>query len=293
MATMAVRGPAPDDGPNDLARKIVGYLRQHASYLTPSQQCGRPALAAGVVRGLVSTLLPYLAVLTAIFGLMTCAGFFAPLSDWAEYLPDWAKYLPPTWVQPDPLDKPSFHLALIPAALTVALAALLLLSFLGSSIIAGLFYGTKASERKPEAGYEKLIWFYGWTGRLQLIAILLAVGSTLPWVHGYLGYLMNAGAGGLPANFAALIAAVGGALGLIGRLRGLLAGEKAKPSPLKAAGMALAGFVFIYALLLLSYGASVDMLNAKWVLDLKPAGQPWSPFIWPSVAALVAAWCRC
>lgn len=286
VKTMGVRTEAPGAGQNDLARRIVAYLRQHASYLAPSQQFGRPALAAGVLRGLISTLLPYLAMLTALLGLMVCLGFFAPLCAWTPYLPSFlvpsADYFaePCVDTQKGP---PPFYLAFMPAGLAGAIGLILLVVLLGSSIIAGAFHASSHAQRKPEAGYEKLIWLYSWSGRLLVIALVLAAGSTLPLVHAYLGHLWPGNAGGLPADFAGLLAAVGGALGLIGRLRGVVAGEKTKPSMLKAAGMGLAGFAFIYGLLLLAYGISTDALSAKPIVHLASAGV--MQFVWPSLGA--------
>src|SRR5262245_34416468 len=71
VRAMGARTDAPDDDDgNARARKIVSYLRQHASYMTPSRAFGGPALAAGVLRCVVSTFLPYFAILSGFLGLV-------------------------------------------------------------------------------------------------------------------------------------------------------------------------------------------------------------------------------
>ncbi|HET6158081.1 MAG TPA: patatin-like phospholipase family protein [Dongiaceae bacterium] len=238
---MGARIGAPDDHDgNARARKIVAYLRQHASYMTPSRAFGGPALAAGVLRCAASTFLPYFAVLTGAFGLLVWLGFFAA----------------------GPRTASGIYLAAWPTNVAIVIAALILLAFVLSSVFAGIFHTLDRSEKTAESGYLALIWFYRQSGRLLVLATVLLAVATLPWVHEYLNSLWEA-SGPLPANFTALFAAIGGAAALVGRLRGVLGGETTKPSPLRAIGMALAGLLFIYGILLLAYGVSVDLLGAQ------------------------------
>ena len=304
VKSMGVRIDAPADGDagNDMARKIVAYLRQHASYMTPSRVFGRQALIAGVLRCLLSTLLPYMAILTGAFGLLIWAGFFDQagpnylFSLHAETVVEKAAAAAAETTggataetpQPQPQPQscpdqicaalkaclaapcagepesqvPSIFLAIWPGNVAIAIAALVAMAFVLSSFIAGIFHTIDRSEKSAESGYRALIWYYWFSGFLLLIALCLMALSTLPWVHGYLNALWAAGDRKLPANFTALFAAIGGAAALIGRLRGVLGGGEAKTSPLRMAGMALAGILFIYGLLLLAYGFSTDLLHA-------------------------------
>jgi hypothetical protein len=259
VRAMAARLEAPDgeEPGNELARKIVAFLRQHASYMTPSRAFDRPALAAGVLRGLVSTLLPYLAMLSGVFGLLVSAGFFIGGRQTAS----------------------GMYLAAWPTTIAVLILAFVLAVFLASSILAGFVHTIDRRETRAESGYRWLLWLYHRAGWLLLLALGLLAIATLPWVHDFLNSLWLAG-GELPSSFAALFSAIAGAAGLVGKLRGVLGGEKSKPSPLNAIVMALAGILFIYGFLLLAYGASVDLLCAE--LSYK----------WPAIslaAGLVAA----
>ena len=70
---------------NFMSGKVIAFLRQHAGYMTPSQQVGGASLAAGVTRGLVSTLLPYFAILSGLFGLLIWGGFFDRYADLKQF----------------------------------------------------------------------------------------------------------------------------------------------------------------------------------------------------------------
>lgn len=267
MATRIDLAVDTDPG-NAMARKIVAYLRQHASYMTPSRLFGRPALVAGVLRCLLSTLLPYFAILAGVFGLLVWFGFFDKTDPqgWLILLamPETVAAAPTPAC--DPCAKPGdpvtpFYLAAWPANIGIAIIGLVALVFVLSSLVAGIFHTADRSERTAESGYVGLIYFYAGSGELLLLGLGLLGLSTLPWVHHYLNDLWD-GAGELPSSFAALFGAIGGAAALIGKLRGVLGGQKATASPLRTAGMALAGVFFVYGILLLAYGASVDLLGA-------------------------------
>ncbi|MEZ5830648.1 MAG: patatin-like phospholipase family protein [Dongiaceae bacterium] len=267
---MGARTAAPDEdvgeaGGNARARKIVAYLRQHGSYMTPSRLFGGPALIAGVLRCMVSTLLPYLAILAGVFGLLVSIGFFAR----------------------GPESASGIFLAAWPAGIAIVVALLVLLAFVITSVVAGIFHTIDRSEKMAESGYRALIWFYRQSGRFLVLAAALLAVSTLPWVHDYLNSLWHA-TGPLPANFTALLASAGGAVALIGKLRGVLGGETAKPSPLREFGMALAGVLFVYGILLLGYGIAVDGLGARPYAAAGPETMPAVPsYCWPLTALIL------
>ncbi len=254
-----VGAPDGDDEPgNARARKIVAYLRQHAGYMTPSRAFAGPALAAGVLRGLVSTLLPYFAILS---------GLFAVAIGWGAA----DRMAGPGWLIPlsmsDSAGETPFYLAIWPANVALWLGALVLSAFVLSSVIAGCIYIVDRDEATAAGRYRALIRFYLWSGRFLVAAAILLVLSTLPWVHEYLNGLWQAG-GPLPSSFGALLAAIAGAAGLIGKLRGVLGGKTTRPSPLRAVGLAIAGILFLYGVLLFAYGAGrgLAMLGLSWSL---------------------------
>ena len=271
---MGARIGAPDDDDgNARARKIVAYLRQHAGYMTPSRAFGGPALVAGVLRGLVSTFLPYFAILSGIIGLLIAWGLAGKTG--------WNRLLPLATAE-TPVNSIPFYLAIWPGNIALWLGALVLIVFVLSSVVAGFINWVDRGEASAEFGYRTLIWYYRWSGRLLVFALVLLVLSTLPWVHDYLNSLFQAG-GAMPANLAALVSAVAGSLGLIGRLRGVMGGESTKPSLLRTIGIALAGLLFIYGILLLAYGTAFDLLRAG---STDPATRV-STYCWSLVALAV------
>jgi hypothetical protein len=285
VQAIGARVGAPDDAEpgNARARKIVSYLRQHASYMTPSRAFGGPALAAGVLRCAVSTFLPYFAILAGIFGLLVAMGMASKTFD--------SEWLLPLALAETAGQSVPFYLAIWPANVALWLAAIVMLAFVLSSVVGGLVYKFDHDEVIADAGYRTLIWYYRWSGRGLVMALTLLVLATLPWVHDYLNSLFEAG-GEMPANLAALLSAVGGAMGLIGKLRGVVGGETKKPSALRTIGLALAGLLFIYGVLLLAYGVAVDLLHAT-PLDRAATTEPAAPvpglpgYCWP-LLALVA-----
>ena len=292
VQAMGARIGAPEDEGGDSepgdsrARKIVSYLRQHASYMTPSRVFSQPALIAGVLRCLVSTLAPYFAILAGLLGLLVWAGFFDKCNAWLNGI--WAQIIGAE--QPALCDLSRtiegeitpFYLAIWPAGVAAGLVLLTLIVFVLSSVIAGIVHMIDDRDRIAESGYVKLIYFYSGAGEALLAAAILLTFSTLPWLHDYLNDLMGVG-GELPANFAALFSAVGGALALMGKLRGVLAGNATEPSALRAIGMALAGILFIYGIMLLAYGVGIDLLGAaSRFQDEVP------PSYWPAAIAAAA-----
>jgi len=317
---IGARAAAPGNPAGERAQQIVNYLRQHASYLTPSRKFDRPALVAGVLRGLISTVLPYFTILAGFLGILVLLGAFdeqprlsafwslssatieaaagaAPGSDGDCPQADCpgaclaalcgesescAKALCAALeaVAAGEADcanaacngkektPPDFFLAAGLGSVGLWLAAATLFAFLISSILAGVVHNYDRNEQFAQSGYSQLIRFYRAAGKLLLLALALLCLATLPWVHAYLNSLWRNG-GALPANFTALFGAIAGAAGLIGRLRNVVGGAAVRPSPLKAAGMAVAGLVFVYAFLLLGYGASVTLLQAKSIFAIK------------------------
>jgi hypothetical protein len=265
---MGARTDAPDDDDgNARARKIVSYLRQHASYMTPSRAFGEPALAAGVLRCVVSTFLPYFAILTGFLGLLSWAGLASKTAA--------CNWLLSLATAETPGNSIPFYLAIWPGNLALWLGVLVLTVFVLSSVVAGFIHWVDRNELTGESGYRALIWYYRQSGRVIVIALALLALSTLPWVHDYLNSLFEAG-GALPANLAALVSTLAGAFGLIGKLRNVVGGQPTRPSALRTIGMALAGVLFIYGVLLLAYGAAFDLLRAGATDPAHPPTWCWS-----------------
>lgn len=271
---MAVRVGLTDDAAPGAARarQIVAYLRQHASYMTPSRIFSQPALIAGVLRCLVSTLVPYFAILSGLLGLLAWVGFFDKclLGDsWLRQFTAWLGVWSTNAAAAQTCNlEPAlegeitpFYLAFWPAVIGLGLFALLVLVFVGSSILAGVVHANDPNERLAGRRYLSLIYFYSGSGQMLIVIAVLLAFSTVPWVHDYLNDLLGGG-GELPASVAAFFSAVGGALGLVGKLRGMLAGNPTKPTALRAIGMAAAGVLFVYSIMLLAYGVGVDLLGA-------------------------------
>jgi hypothetical protein len=313
IKAMGARAGAPDkDDGNQLAHQIVSFLRQHASYMTPSRMFGRPALVAGVLRGVVSTLGPYFATLMGLFGLLIWIGFFDSEADWNRLIPLVASAQAPepacapqacmatqsclaalcagqeactapacaaeclkSPCSPPVEAPPAFYLAIWPGNGALWIAGVAAVVFLLSSLLAGLFQTLDGRDLGSSAGYRFLIRFHVVSGFFLTLAAALLALSTLPWVHAYLNALSTKG-GELPATFAALFSAVSGGAALIARLRGVMGGEKIKPSPLRAAGMALAGVAFIYGVLLLAFAAAVSLLEPKSIFAAGAVLQSWN-----------------
>lgn len=276
VKAMAARvGVGDDSDPgNTRARKIVSYLRQHASYMTPSRAFGGPALVAGVLRCVVSTFLPYFAILSGLVGLAIWFGLADKTAAWS--------HLASLATAESESNAIPFYLAIWPGNIALGLGAAVFAIFVITSVVAGFIHWVDRNEASAESGYMALIWYYRWSGRCLVLALALLVLSTLPWVHDYLNSLFQAG-GALPANFAALFSALAGAFGLIGKLRSLVGGGTTKPSALRTIGMALAGVLFIYGVLLLAYGTAFDLLRAG---SIDPATRP-PTYCW-SLLALAA-----
>jgi hypothetical protein len=271
----------PDDVPPEvvkgdaMARKIVSFLRQHASFLTPSRQLNTAALGAGVVRGLISTVIPYLVLLTGALGLLMSWHLFDKNPGWIS-LPAIAM---PDYEGTPPLP-PAAYLAKAPAYLGLGLIGLILAIYFFSSVIAGLNNVLDRKEKNAKSGYLQLIRLYSLSGAALLLAAAILVVATLPWVHEYLHFLSEQVDSRLPTDFAALVAALGGALGLVGRLRGILGGKASEPSLLRAVGMSVAGVLFVYGVFLLAFGAADHILD--------PAGGWHSSLICLLIGAITA-----
>ena len=61
---------------NKNGNKLLNYIRQHSSYLTPTEDLGLLSFVAVVVRGISMSLLVYVSALVAIMGGMYALGFF-------------------------------------------------------------------------------------------------------------------------------------------------------------------------------------------------------------------------
>lgn len=255
LRAIGARTAKPTDAPSLRAFEIVSFLRQHASFLTPSRKLDRPALAAGTLRGLVSSVLPYMTILVGIFGTLLAGGIFD-------------RHLTTGGVEAalalDALTDqrtPPPYLALIPAALAGLLLAISLASSLWHVICSSLASRGKEDENKALRRYLTALDCMSLVGGLLLLAGALLLLALMPWLHDYLGSLLSAG-GEMPATLAALFAAIGGAAAQIAKLRAIVGGEKTAPSPLRTIGMALAGIAFVFGVLLLAYIIGFHLANA-------------------------------
>jgi hypothetical protein len=65
-----------EDKINENRNKLLDYIRQHSSYLTPTEDLGLLSFGAVVLRGITMSLLVYVSALVAIMGGMYALGFF-------------------------------------------------------------------------------------------------------------------------------------------------------------------------------------------------------------------------
>ncbi len=246
VRAIGARTAKPTDPASLRSYQIVSFLRQHASFLTPSSRLDRPALAAGVLRGLVSSVLPYMMMLMGIFGGLLAAGFFDYRIGFGGIEHAVALDAMTDHTTPDP------YLALLPILLVAALLAVALASSLIQVVRSS--WASMGDEDEAQAlkryrnGIECMYligWFLLLSGGLFLLGLL-------PWLHDYLGSLFNAG-GELPTTFAALFAAIGGAAAQIAKLRAIVGGNQTPPSLWKNVLMVVAGIAFVFGVLLLAY----------------------------------------
>ncbi len=241
IRAIGARVAAPVDAANKRAFQIVSYLRQHAGFLVPSRQLGLPALAAGVLRGLITTAIPYFAMLAGLFGLLIWWGAFDPeLANHATLAPVAAAPSPYLATQP-------LMIALWIGLAVVAIALL-------TSVLAGLVARVDRDEGLTRFGYKWLINYYFVAGWALALAVALILAAIMPWLREYLNYLVDAQADEkLPGTIAALASTLGGAAALIGKMRGVLGGESLKPSLTRRIVLSLAGIAFVYGVLFLGF----------------------------------------
>lgn len=263
IRAIGARTAKPTDAPSLRAFQIVSFLRQHASFLTPSRKLDRPALAAGVLRGLVSSVLPYMAILVGLLGTLIAAGLF----DWRLTLGGFAEAV--ALAAMDDQAVPGFYLAALPAGLALLLVAAALGSSLWHVIGSSLASAGTEDENKAHGRYVTGIDCMSLVGNFLLLAAGALLLALLPWLHDYLGSLLNAG-GELPATFGALAAALAGAAAQIGKLRAIIGGDVRPPSAFKSAMMVVAGAAFVFGVVLLGYIGGFHLAHAS-LYDLVPA----------------------
>lgn len=246
IRAIGARTPKPTDEPSLRSYQIVSFLRQHASFLTPSRKLDRPALSAGVLRGLVSSVLPYMTILVGLFGTLLAAGAF----DWRLTLDGFAPAVALDAMTDDAT--PSPYLAAIPAGIVLLLLAVTLFSSFWHVIRSSLASSGVEDENQAYGRYLSGIKCMSLVGWLLLTSGALVLMSLLPWLHDYLGSLLNAG-GEIPATFGALAAAIGGAAAQIAKLRAIVGGDVRPPSATKSFLMVVAGLAFVFGVVLLAY----------------------------------------
>jgi hypothetical protein len=294
--------PVEEADGNEWARRIVSYLRQHAAFLVPSRQLGLPALIAGVLRGLVTTALPYLAILVSALAILVLIhAFERPLKiEWLTKLfPTLATEAQPAAppCPPDPCAKierpaPGVYLAAWPTIVGFGIAGAFLVLSLLVSFISGLISRFDHRERYAIPGYQSLIYFYAYAGWFLVLAGASLLAATLPWLWEYLNYLLaDQQEQKLPGTFAALASALGGAVALIGKMRGVLGGAEQKPSLFRRVWMVLAGIAFVYGIFLLAYAAALSLLDAPllpdWIAQCLATWGVDPKLFWPAVVLVL------
>jgi hypothetical protein len=254
VRAIGARTEKPADPANLRAYEIVSFLRQHASFLTPSRKLDRPALTAGVLRGLIGCVLPYMMILVGIFGVALAAGLF-------DYQIGMAGI--ETVVALDSLadQKVAFYFALLPIGLAATMLALTLLSSLWHVLSSSWASMGVESEAMALARYRSGIDCMSFVGFLLLLSGALILLALLPWLHDYLSSLADHG-GELPTTFGALFAALAGAAAQIAKLRAIVGGTSSAPSLTKNLLMVVAGIAFVFGVILLAYILGFDLALA-------------------------------
>jgi hypothetical protein len=247
VRAIGARTEKPADAPSLRAYEIVSFLRQHASFLTPSRQLDRPAMAAGVLRGLVGCVLPYMAMLSGLFGVALAWRLFDPQLglDGIHNVSVFDAYAD--------RNAPAFYLALLPAAVAIVLLLVTLLSSLCQVLITSKASAGREDPVKAQAGYRNSIAKMSFYGNVLVWCAGLLLLSTLPWLHDYLSGLKSGGA--LPTTTTALLAALGGGAAQVAKLRSIVGGNQSPPSIWKSLLMLLAGIAFVFGVVLLAYVA--------------------------------------
>ena len=152
--------PFSEGGTTGPARPVVGFIRDHCSYLVPGRGLGGFSLFGVVVRGIFVSFFVYLAMTIAIMEVLTWAGAFRPLGGGSAFV------LGPVRIpQPGPL---TLNVLLLAA---VAVVLLLLVASLWFSI------RTQAYSSESPDRYRSLIRGQRLIGRAwKAVAILLVVG---------------------------------------------------------------------------------------------------------------------
>jgi Patatin-like phospholipase len=256
IRAMGARTEKPSDPARRRAYDIVAFLRQHASFLTPSRMLNKPALVAGVLRGLVSTVLPYMLILVGALGALLAANFF----DLRFGFHGFERASALSVLDDDAVPAP--YLAMIPASIV---AVILLFAFAGA--LCSVLASSKASAvpEEPDAlkRYKDGIHAISRIGRRLVLCGALLLAALLPWLHDFLDSLASKG-GDLPTSFAALFAALAGAAAQVEKLRAIVGGSQRPPSALKSIGMVVAGIALVFGVVLLAYIIAFHLVDAAY-----------------------------
>lgn len=281
LRAIGVRTAKPTNVADLCAYQIVSYLRQHASFLTPSRMLDRPALAAGVLRGLISSVLPYMALLVGMLGACIAVGIF----DDRLRFGGWSDSIALNALAAGDKGEKSPYLALWPAGAALALLAIILLGGLFQVLRSSHAFRGEEDIRKSLQGYYTGITWMHRHGNLLLFAAGLLLLAILPWLHDYLAGL---GKGQLPTTFGALLAALAGAAAQVTKLRAIIGGDVKPPSAIKSALMVVGGIALVFGVILLAYivGFQIAAVSRSLLLGWGLGSVSWIPVPGP-VAAFI------
>jgi hypothetical protein len=287
MRAIGARTAKPTNPADRRAYEIVAFLRQHASFLTPSRQLDKPAMAAGVLRGLFASVLPYMTILIGALAFLLAVRFF----DWR--LGFGGIQTGSALAASASKEVPSPYLAAFPAGLAIGLLLACLL--VGLWQVLGSSWASKGreDEQKAFARYKIGLESMSFLGMCLIWFCVLFLAAIMPWLHDFLDSLASKG-GNLPTSFGALFAALAGAAAQIEKLRAIVGGSQRPPSALKSIGMVIAGIAFVFGVVLLAYIIGVHLANLIMsclapLIENRPLDESILTVVLHAVAAAMAA----
>ncbi len=281
IRAIGARTAKPTNPADRRAYEIVAFLRQHAGFLTPSRQLDKPALAAGVLRGLFASVLPYMTILVGALTFLLAIRFF----DWR--LGFGGIEAGSALAASASKEVPSPYLAAIPAGLAIVLLAGCLLSGLWQVLGSSKASRGKEDEQNALARYKSGLDWMSFIGTCLILSCVLLLAAIMPWLHDFLDSLASKG-GNLPTSLGAMFAAVAGAAAQIEKLRAIVGGSQRPPSALKSIGMVIAGIAFVFGVVLLAYIIGTHLANVIISCFAQFLEQSTDPLVAQAVAAGVA-----